>query len=79
MARICYNCEKKTVHGRSQQHRRGVAGKRWKKRTTSTPRVFMPNLQAVTIMENGRAKKVMLCTKCIKRRKKDAYDQALSV
>lgn len=77
MASICYLCEKKTVYGRSQKHKRGIAGKRWKKRAQTTPRLFKPNLQAVTIMENGRAKKVILCTKCIKRRKKDAFAQAL--
>ncbi len=79
MASICYICGKKTVYGRSQQHRRGVAGKRWKKRSQITPRTFKPNLQAVTIVENGRKKKVVLCAKCIKRRKKDALEQSLSI
>ncbi len=67
----CYICEKKTVVGRSQKHKRGVAGKRWKKRVTATFRVFRPNLQAVTIVEGGRKKKVKMCAKCIKRRKRD--------
>jgi len=68
----CYNCEKKTVIGRSQKHRRGVAGKRWMYRTFSTPRVFMANLQSYTITEAGKKKKVTLCAKCIKRIKFDA-------
>lgn len=67
---VCYICEKRTRAGRSQQHRRGVAGKRWKKRAQSTLRVFKPNLQKVTIEENGNKLQVMMCTRCIRRRKK---------
>jgi len=69
---VCYICEKRTRAGRSQQHRRGVAGKRWKKRAQSTLRLFRPNLQKVTITENGKKLQVTMCTRCIKRRKKDA-------
>lgn len=70
MARICTDCGKTTVVGRSQQHKRGVAGKRWKKRAQSTKRVFRANIQPFTIVEKGKKKKVKLCAKCIKRRKK---------
>ncbi|PIU28546.1 50S ribosomal protein L28 [Candidatus Woesebacteria bacterium CG07_land_8_20_14_0_80_44_9] len=63
MSYRCENCGKETVVGRSQRHARGVAGKRWKKRAQKTPRTFKPNLQ----MFQGRK----LCTKCIKRLKKD--------
>lgn len=70
MAYMCQICGKKTVVGRSQQHKRGVAGKRWKKRAQSTPRVFKPNLQNVTLNMNDGKKKMKLCTKCIKRIKK---------
>jgi ribosomal protein L28 len=61
MAYICENCGKGIVFGRSQQHRRGVAGKRWKNRAQTTKRLFKPNLQKV----NGR----LLCAKCIKKLK----------
>jgi len=44
-------------------HKRGVAGKRWKKRAQKTFKVFMPNLQMFYGMK--------LCTNCIKRLKKD--------
>lgn len=63
MANICERCSKKASVGRSQKHKRGVAGKRWKKRVKATPRVFRPNLQKF----EGK----VLCTKCIKRIKKD--------
>ena len=70
MANICANCGKKTTAGRSQTHRRGVAGKRWLHRTTKTLRVFKPNLQTY--------KGVTLCAKCIKRIKYNAQKAALA-
>jgi len=66
MAYICEICDKKTVVGRSQQHKRGVAGKRWKKRVKSTFRLFRPNLQNVTLKINGKIEKKRICTKCLK-------------
>lgn len=72
MANVCYICGKKTSVGHSQSHRRGVAGKRWKKRVPAVPRLFKPNLQVVTLTEKGKVKRVKLCTKCIKKRKKDS-------
>lgn len=72
MANICFTCGKIASVGRSRQHRRGVAGKRWKNRVTPVSRLFKPNLQPVTLMLEGKKLKVKLCTKCIKRRKKDA-------
>jgi len=70
MSYVCDICEKKTVHGVSQQHQRGVAGKRWKKRAQATKRLFKPNLQAATVVVAGEKKGMKLCTKCIKRIKK---------
>ncbi len=71
MSYICDNCAKITVTGRSQQHKRGVAGKRWKKRAQKTARVFKPNLQKVAVMVGGVKKTMKLCTKCIKRFEKE--------
>ena len=71
MARICANCGKTKVVGKSKQHRRGVAGKRWKDRVTPTPRLFRANIQNVTLEVNGKKFKTKLCAKCIKRRKRD--------
>jgi ribosomal protein L28 len=56
--------------GRSQKHKRGVAGKRWKYRAQVTPRLFKINLQKKTVLINGESKQMRLCTKCIKRIKK---------
>lgn len=71
MSLICDNCEKGMVYGRQSTHHRGVAGKRWKKRAQTTLRTFKPNLQKIAVMSLGKKMTVKLCTKCIKRFKKD--------
>jgi len=63
--------------GRSHTHHRGVAGGRWKKRAPKTAKAFAPNLQIVKVMVNGVAKRVKLCTKCIKRVRKDIADNKM--
>lgn len=70
MAYICEICNKKTAIGRSQKHKRGVAGKRWKKRVPATRRAFKPNLQKRTVVVAGKKRQMRLCAKCIKRIKK---------
>lgn len=60
--------------GRQHTHHRGVAGGRWKKRAPKTAKAFAPNLQKVKIMVGEVIKQVKLCTKCIKRVKKDIAD-----
>ena len=60
--------------GRQHTHHRGVAGGRWKKRAPKTAKAFAPNLQKIKIMVGGVVKQVKLCTKCIKRVKKDTKD-----
>ena len=70
MSLVCEICEKKKAVGRSQQHKRGVAGKRWRKRAQSTPRLFKPNLQKKTVVLKGEKKQMKLCAKCVKRIKK---------
>lgn len=71
MSYICDKCGKDTIVGRSQQHKRGVAGKRWKKRAQKTPRTFKPNLQKIAVAVNGIKETMKLCTKCIKRFEKE--------
>ncbi|MEX1052719.1 MAG: L28 family ribosomal protein [Patescibacteria group bacterium] len=70
----CFHCKKKTVSGRSHTHHRGVAGGRWKKRAPKTKRLFKPNLHKVMIMLNDKKQRVHLCSKCLKRVKKDVKD-----
>lgn len=73
MAR-CYITGKGNLYGRSHTHHRGVAGGRWKKRAQKTDRLFKPNLQTVTIIEQGARKQIKISAKALKRVKKDMAD-----
>lgn len=70
MSLICEFCGKSKSEGNSQQHRRGVAGKRWRKRAQVTPRTFYANLQQKTFTVDGDKKQMKVCTRCLKRVKK---------
>jgi len=70
----CYHCGKGLLYGRSHTHHRGVAGGRWKKRAPKTQRIFKSNLVRLSIIEKGKAVRVKLCTKCLKRIRKDMTD-----
>jgi len=74
MKNVCFHCGKGIIMGRQHTHHRGVAGGRWKKRAPKTAKAFAPNLQRIKIMVEGVEKQVKLCTKCIKRVKKDVVD-----
>ena len=74
MKNVCFHCGKGIIMGRQHTHHRGVAGGRWKKRAPKTAKVFAPNLQKVKIIIGDVMKQVKLCTKCIKRVKKDIAD-----
>ena len=68
MARECFVCGKKPVSGRSIS-RRGMAkskGGVGQRVTGSTLRRFLPNLQTVTAVVDGKNKKIKACSKCIK-------------
>jgi len=71
MTYICEICDKSSQVGRSQSHKRGVAGKRWNKRAQETRRVFKPNLQRKTfVLAGGDTVQMRVCTKCLKAVKK---------
>ncbi len=70
----CYHCGKGILFGRTHTHHRGVAGGRWKKRAPKKQRIFEPNLQPVHILIAGKLKRVKLCTRCLKRVRKDIRD-----
>jgi large subunit ribosomal protein L28 len=55
MSRVCEICGKKPMVGSNVSHAHNV-----------TKRRFNPNLQRVRHMSNGRVKKIMVCTSCIK-------------
>lgn len=67
MSRVCQLCAKKEVVGRVSRHHRGVAGRQWMKRAQKTAKSLKANLHPKTI--NGV--RMILCTKCIKRIKKE--------
>ena len=55
MANFCYVCNKGPATG----NRVSNANNRTKRR-------FMPNLQTIRILEEGRRQRVRVCTRCIK-------------
>jgi large subunit ribosomal protein L28 len=55
MARICDICGKKPVSGNNISHAHNLTRRRW-----------MPNLQEVRAVVNGRTKRMTVCTTCLK-------------
>ena len=55
MAKQCDICGKKTVTGRNISHAHNV-----------TPRTWEPNLQKVRALVDGRAKRIRVCTRCLR-------------
>ena len=55
MAKVCYSCGKGPSFGNSRSHS-----------MTATRRRFNPNLQKVRIDEDGRPRRVYVCTRCLK-------------
>jgi large subunit ribosomal protein L28 len=58
MAQTCELCGKKPAFGRNVSHAHNV-----------TLRRFNPNLQTVRAIVNGAARRVRVCTRCIKSNK----------
>lgn len=68
MSRVCEYCGKKTTSGRTIA-RRGMAKKKGgigKKTTGINKRKFKPNIQKIKIGHGGGAKRVKICTKCLR-------------
>ena len=68
MSRKCEICGKEAITGNSIA-RRGLAKKKGGiglKTTGITKRRFLPNLQRKKVVIDGKIKKVLICTKCIK-------------
>lgn len=55
MSKVCEVCGKKPMVGNNVSHAHNV-----------TKRRFNPNLQSVRAQKNGQAKKMLVCTSCIK-------------
>jgi large subunit ribosomal protein L28 len=56
MAAICFNCGKGVMYGHNVSHAKN-----------RTRKIFKPNLHAARIIVGGTAKKVKLCTKCVRK------------
>ena len=68
MSKVCFICGKRPVAGRSIK-RRGLAKKKGgvgQRITGISRRRFLPNLQTVHALIEGKRKKVRVCTKCLK-------------
>jgi len=68
MANECSVCGKKTTFG-IKYARRGAAKKKGgsgAKISGKTNRQFQPNLQTMRVDDNGTAKRVKVCTSCLK-------------
>lgn len=68
--RVCYLCGKSPMAAVTRKHHRGVASKKFQNRAQATKKVLQVNLHRTTIIEKGRKKKVLLCTKCLRKAKK---------
>ncbi len=55
MARVCYSCGKSPSVGNNVSHANNKTRRRW-----------LPNLQTVRILEGGVAKRVRVCSRCIR-------------
>jgi large subunit ribosomal protein L28 len=53
--RICFVCKKKPSTGNRVSHS-----------NRKTKRMWLPNLQNIRIIVDGKTKKVSVCTKCLK-------------
>jgi len=58
MSKLCEICGKKPLVGNNVSHAHNV-----------TKRRFYPNLQTVRVLQNGQAKKIVVCTRCIRSEK----------
>ncbi|OGG05507.1 50S ribosomal protein L28 [Candidatus Gottesmanbacteria bacterium RIFCSPHIGHO2_02_FULL_40_24] len=61
MARICENCKKGIGYGHAVSHAKN-----------RVRRIFKPNLQKIRVLTDGQSVRVILCTNCIQRLKRDS-------
>jgi large subunit ribosomal protein L28 len=55
MARVCYLCGKRPAVGNNVSHANNRTKRRW-----------LPNLQRVRVIEDGKVVRVRVCVSCIK-------------
>ena len=66
MGMKCANCGKGVMYGHKVSHAKN-----------RTKRLFKPNLHAARIVTNGIGKRLRLCTKCLRRAKKDLREEKI--
>lgn len=64
MAMKCFNCNKGVMYGHKVSHAKN-----------RTNRLFLPNLHSARILVDGTPMRVRLCTKCLRRNKKNLRDE----
>lgn len=62
MAQKCQSCGKGVQYGNFVSHAKN-----------RVKRLFKPNLKRVTMMMEGKKKRLMLCTSCVKKVKKESF------
>jgi large subunit ribosomal protein L28 len=67
MAFKCENCGKGVMYGHAVSHAKN-----------RTRRLFKPNLHAARIVINGIGKRLRLCTKCLRKYKKNSVKEKVS-
>ena len=69
MTKVCFICTKSVVTGGNRKHRRGSSGGggAWRFKSQRTLRTWKPNLRPITINENGRVSRELICMKCYKK------------
>lgn len=66
---VCKICGKGTMAGRNIRHKHSGL---WERKAPATPRVFEVNIHKKTLTLNGDKVKIGVCSKCLKRIKKDS-------
>ena len=73
MTKVCFICEKSVVKGGNRKHRRGSSGGggSWRFKSQRTIRTWKPNFRKITIREDGRVSRELICMKCYKKLRND--------
>jgi large subunit ribosomal protein L28 len=69
MSKMCEICGKKPLTGNNVSHAHNVTKRRFNpnlQKVRTLYRRFNPNLQKVRTLYNGKVKKMVVCTSCIK-------------
>jgi len=71
----CDLCHKGRLISKKNRHKKGVAGGQWKHRAPKTRKVSLPNLHSYKGVLKEVKGKWRLCTKCLRRVKKQALEK----